>query len=183
MKKFKHIAVVIATTSFLTMPMFAHAGNSNDCENSGFHQHFKMDDGLGQGERKHDFKGPGRIPFKLLDLSDTQKQTLEASRSARAPAMKEAHEKLRAARQALDKAGDENADDATLNKLADDLANIIAQQEVSRIKIHREFLNILTPEQQEKLAAFEAEHKGQARWKHREKDRQKNTSSTNATKS
>ncbi len=178
MKKFKQITAAIAATGILIVAVVAHADEPKDDEGPGFHEHFRVDDGVGDPGWKHGPRDHGRIPFQILDLTDAQKQTLEASRAAREPAMKEAHKKLRAAREALDTAGDQNADDATLNKLSGELANILAQQEVTRIKIHREFLNILTPEQKEKLAAFEAEHSGPPRWR----DRQKNTSSKAATK-
>jgi Spy/CpxP family protein refolding chaperone len=182
MKNFKQITALIAATSILTLATIAHAGEPEEDGVPGFHQHFKTDDGLDGEGWKHGPRGlgareHGRLPFQLLDLTDAQKQTLEAARAAREPAMKEAHKKLRAARVALDNAGDQNADDATLNKLSADLASIIAQQEVTRIKIHRDFLNILTPEQKEKLAAFEAEHK-RPRWQ----DRQKTSSSKATTK-
>jgi Spy/CpxP family protein refolding chaperone len=179
MKKFKQLAIVIAVTSIVSFPAFAHEDKSNECEEVGFRQHFKTDDDSIGDHRKHDSRSPGRAPFKLLDLTDAQKQILQDARTARKPAMREAHEKLRTAREALDKAGDQNADDATLNKLSQDLANIIAQQEVTRIKAHREFLNILTPEQKEKLTTFEAEHKGPAQWR----DRQRKSSSNSAPKS
>jgi Spy/CpxP family protein refolding chaperone len=203
MKKFKQMAAAVVVSSILGGAMVAFADETKEPE-PGFHHHFKSEDNLGDSHPKHGMREHGlrhgkHLPFHLLNLTESQKQTLEASRIARQPELKEIHEKLRAARQALKNAGDQNADDATLNKLAGDLATIIAQQEVARIKMHREFVNILTPEQQEKLTAFEAEHKGAARWKHREKDReenreknkerhkekdrQKSTSSTNSAKS
>ena len=189
MKKFKKIVSILAMSSIFTGATVAMADESKELDEPGFHHHSRTDDGIGDSHPKHELKGPGRKGHnlrehgRLLNLTDSQKQTLAAARAERRPAMKELHEKLREAREALDKAGDENADVATLNKLAGDLASAIAQQEVARIKIHREFLNILTPEQQEKLTAFEAEHKGPGRWNHREKDKQKNTSSKSATKS
>jgi len=181
MKKFKQIAAAIAATSIVGVAVLAHAGESKDSESPGFHQHFTTDDGIGDGHSKrghggngHGGRGPASFN-KVVNLTDAQKQTLKAARDARAPAMRESHENLRAAHEALKNAGDQNADDATLNKLAGELANIIAQQEVNRIKIHREFVSVLTPEQQQKLAAYEAEHKGPARWK----DRQKNATGKN----
>jgi Spy/CpxP family protein refolding chaperone len=136
MKNFKQITALIAATSILTLATIAHAGEPEEDGVPGFHQHFKTDDGLDGEGWKHGPRGlgareHGRLPFQLLDLTDAQKQTLEAARAAREPAMKEAHKKLRAARVALDNAGDQNADDATLNKLSADLASIIAQQEKS----------------------------------------------------
>jgi len=186
MKKFKKIVVAVAASSILSVAAFAIADESKELEEPGFHHHFKTDDGdvhPVHGQRGHGMREHGRLPLHLLNLTDSQKQTLETSRAERRPAMRETHEKLRAAREALAKAGDQNADDATLNRIASDLAAIIAQQEVARIKMHREFLNILTPEQKEKMAAFEAKHKGSTRWKDREKNRQKHTSSKSVTNS
>jgi Spy/CpxP family protein refolding chaperone len=191
MKKFKQIIALVAASSIFSGAAVALADESKELGEPGFHHHFKNDDGAdamkGHGRKEHGFREHGRLPLELLNLTDLQKQTLKTARAERRPAMKELHKKLRATREALDKAGDQNADDATLNRLASDLASIIAQQEVARIKIHREFLNVLTPEQQEKLAAFEADRKSSARWKNRERnednDKQKNTSSKSATKS
>ena len=188
MKTFKKILLVVATTSILGVATSTFAGESKEVEEPASHHHFKGDDGAGDahsthGPRDHGFREHGRLPVKLLNLSDSQKQILEASRAERRPAMKETHKNLRTAREALDKAGDQNADDATLNKLAADLASLMAQQEVNRIKARRDFLSILTSEQKQKLEAFEAEHKGPARWRDKVKDRQKNTSSTSTTKS
>ncbi len=191
MKKFKQIVSILAVSSILGVATTTLADESKELDEPSVHHNFKTDDGAralkGHGGREHRVRGHGRLPLELLNLTDSQKQTLEAARAERRPAMKQLHKKLREAREALDRAGDQNADDAALNKLAIELATIIAQQEVNRIKTHREFLNILTSEQQEKLAAFEAEHKGHTRWKDREKslekDKQKNTSSKSATKS
>lgn len=172
MKRFKKTLAVIAATSIVSVAIFAHAGE--DYEQTSRHHHFNGDKPDGHAF-KHRHRGHDRAPFEdVLNLTDAQKQTLEAARAAQEPARKDAREKLRAAHEALSNAGDQNADDATLNKLANDLASLIAQKEVERIKAHRAFLNVLTPEQKEKLEAFKTEHKSSAPWK----NKQKSTSST-----
>ena len=59
----------------------------------------------------------------------------------------------------MDKAAAANADDAMLNKLSVDLASLVVQKELARAKTRRDFINLLTPEQKQKLATFEAERK------------------------
>jgi len=94
-----------------------------------------------------------------LNLTDDQKKILDDARNAEQPARKELHEKLRAAHEALRNAGDSNADDATLTRLAKDVSDLNVQQELARIKMHRQFVSVLTPEQKQKLEAFKAEAK------------------------
>jgi Spy/CpxP family protein refolding chaperone len=82
------------------------------------------------------------------------------------------HENLRTAHDALDKAVTANADDALLNSLSTDLASLIVQKELARAKERRDFLNLLTPEQKQKLEAFNAERKNAPRWQNQQlKDR------------
>lgn len=129
-------------------------------------------DKYGQDDRHH-FAAPGddgasfmfRHKFRdgfpgesKLNLSEDQKKTLADIRTAEEPAQKELHQKLRSAHEDLRKAGNAGADDVTLNRLAKDFADLIAQQEVSRIKMHQKFLSILTPEQKKSLDALKAEH-------------------------
>jgi len=113
-------------------------------------------------------KHHGRVGAKL-DLTDAQKESLKASRAANEASMKDLHEKLHTAHDALEKAAAANADDAMLHKLSTDLASVIAQKELAKAKTRRDFLNLLTPEQKQKLAAFEAEHKDIPRWKEKQK--------------
>jgi len=180
MKMIKSLVAVIATVGIVSVAVIAHAADSKDDVKTERHHGPHADDD--QDDVKHSYKERRRPPFDdILNLTAEQKKTLEAARAAQEPSFKESREKLRAAHEALDKAGNENGDDAILTKLSNDLASIIAQQEVTRIKLHRQFLAILTPEQQQKLAAFEAEHKGprpgpgQGRWK----DKQKTDTKTN----
>ena len=89
---------------------------------------------------------------KELELTETQQKTLKDAREKQAPAQRELHEKIRAARDALDKAGEANASDAELNKLASNLSTLMAQAEVSRIKAHQQLNSVLTAEQKQKLS-------------------------------
>lgn len=167
MKRFKKTVAAIAVTTMVSVAIFAHAGESRDYDHN-HHQRFTDDADSESGHFKHRHKGPG--PFaESLDLTDAQKQTLEASRAAHEPARKEARQKLRAAHEALNNAVEQNADDATITQLANDLAALIAQQEVARVKAHKEFLSVLTPEQKEKLKVVKAEHKEPARWKSKQR--------------
>ena len=149
MKSLKYFLATIAAASVLTLTTVVHADESSSARpHHDFHE---------QG----DHEGGEHHPHfdKILDLTDAQKKTLKDARTAQEPAQHELHEKLHTAREALEKAGDTNADDATLNKLSTDYAALVTQEEVARIKSHRQLISILTPEQKQKLAAWEAEHK------------------------
>lgn len=164
----KTMVGLIAAAGLVGVTTFAHAADKKDCEPSEHHQHSDaMDDdgGMSFGHMQHRMGGGHASFTRILDLTEAQKKTLESSRAAQEASMHELHEKLRTAHEALDKADDSNADDATLNKLSGNLASLIAQQEVARIKAHRQLVSILTPEQKQKLTEFEAEHKKDLRWK------------------
>lgn len=75
-----------------------------------------------------------------LDLTDAQKESLKAARTANEASMKDLHEKLRAAHDTLDKAVSANTDDAMLNKLSTDLAAVIAQKFSEKLKRAETFL-------------------------------------------
>jgi Spy/CpxP family protein refolding chaperone len=165
-KTTKKCVAMIAAASLVSFAVFAEAADAEKTTDAAPHHkhHGDMDGkrgdpmkpGMGKG---HHFWGA------KLDLTDAQKESLKAARVANEASMKDLHEKLRAAHDALDKAVTANADDAMLNKLSTDLASVIAQKELAKAKARRDFLNLLTPEQKQKLAAFEAEHKNAPHWK------------------
>ena len=163
MKPYKRIIVVLSAVGLMGLGVAAYSDDQKNCDKSEHHQR----DGK-RGERGENGDDPrfgpqafGQARFgKLLELTDTQKKTLQDARTAQQPAQRELHEKIRAAHEALDKAGDANASDVDLNKLALDLATLEAQADVSRIKARQQFVSILTPEQKQKLTQWESEHQG-----------------------
>lgn len=166
MKHLKPILAALASTAIISLAVVAHADESTGCDQDA-HPHHQRGDA--DGDIKHSYTERRGPPFdKILDLTDAQKKTLETAHVEQQANQKAFHEKLRSAHEALDKAGDTNADDATLNKLSNDLASLIAQQEVTRVKERRQFISLLTSEQKQKLDAFEAEHKGPPQWKHQD---------------
>jgi Spy/CpxP family protein refolding chaperone len=178
MKIIKNLVAVIATAGAVSMAVLAHAAETKDCDDSA-HQHHRGPGPGGDGDFKPDFKDGKRTPFdEILSLTDVQKKTLETARATQETSMKDSREKMRAARDALDQARDANVDDATLAKLANNFASLIAQEEISRIKMHRQLVSILTPEQQKKLSAFEADHKGFGPGPGRWKDKQQSDAKT-----
>lgn len=167
-KTTKKCIAMIAAASLVSFAVFAEAADAEKTTDAAPHHkhHGDMDGkrgdhmkpGMGKG---HHFWGA------KLDLTDAQKESLKAARAANEASMKDLHEKLRAAHDALDKAVTANTDDAMLNKLSTDLASVIVQKELAKAKARRDFLNLLTPEQKQKLAAFEAEHKNAPHWKNK----------------
>ena len=161
----KKCVAVIAAASLVSFAVFANAADADKKTTDAVphHKHHGDMDGKHGGHMSHG-KHHGRVGAKL-DLTDAQKETMKAARAANETSMKTLHENLRTAHDALDKAAAANTDDAMLNKLSTDLASLIAQKELAQVKARRDFLNLLTPEQKQKLAAFEAEHKDAPRWK------------------
>lgn len=152
--------VWLATTvvaSLVSLTAVASPASDNNYSADRPHHSMAGPDGEGAPFLRPWFKG-GFPEEKKLNLSDDQKKKLADMRTAEEPAQKELHQKLQTAHEALRKAGDANADDVTLNRLAKDFSDLIAQQEVWRIKQHQQFLAILTAEQQQKLEVLRSEH-------------------------
>lgn len=154
MNKIRYFCAIVVATGTLSLAAFAENNTEKNCDDNGHHERHRGD---------HVADGPGSMdhpPFaRILDLTDAQKQTLAADRKAQEPAMRALHEKLRAAHEALEQAAEANASDAELNKLAANSAGLIAQQEVSHVKMEQKMRALLTPEQKQKWADWEAEHK------------------------
>ena len=172
----KKCVAVIAAASLVSFAVFTEAAEAETkiTDAVPHHKHHGDMDGKRGGPMRH-----GKHPMgAILDLTDAQKETMKAARAANESSMIALHENLRAAHDALDKAITANADDAMLSKLSTDLASLIAQKELAQAKGRRDFLNLLTPEQKQKLAVFEAEHKDAPRWKHKTELKDKSESKT-----
>lgn len=170
----------IAAASLMNFAVFAHAADTpaQTTDAAPHHKHHGDMNGK-RGDHMKPGMDKGRSFWGAkLDLTDAQKESLKAARTANEASMKELHEKLRTAHDALDKAITANADDAMLNKLSTDLASLIAQKELAQAKGRRDFLNLLTPEQKQKLAVFEAERKDAPHWQHKQEPKAKPESKT-----
>lgn len=168
----KKCVAAIAAVSLVSCALFAEAADTDANATDALAQHKYHGDyeakrgphskaDCGHGKADGDY---GR-PFwgAKLNLTDAQKESLKAARAAAQTSTQDLHEKLRAAHAALDKAISVNADDAMLNKLATDLASVVAQKELAHAKARRDFINVLTPEQKQKLEAFIADAKNAPR--------------------
>lgn len=189
MKKFNVLLVAAATASLISLAAFAEVTDAKKCAPSEHRQHVRNIDG-DDAPLKFKHKQRHFLPFAELNLTDEQKKTLTAARAEQEPSTRELHEKLSAAREALFEAGNNNADDALLNQLSNNLAGLVAQQELAHIKMHKQLLAILTPEQKQKLDALKAEHKDAPHrehktkegWKDKKSDSSKSSSSKSAAK-
>ncbi len=148
----KKCVAVIAAASLVGVAAFAQAADADKQTTNAapHHKHHGDMDGKRGGPMNH---GKDHMGAKL-DLTDAQKESLKAARAANEASMKALHENLRAAHDALDKAVTANADDAMLEKLSTDMASFIAQKELAKAKARRDFMNLLTPEQKQKLATL-----------------------------
>jgi Spy/CpxP family protein refolding chaperone len=172
MKNSNFVLAAIVAGSLISFTAIAQPASGENCQPGEHHHRFKGPDGEGGDFKfRQDFKD--RFPAeKKLNLTDDQKKILADARNAEEPARKELHQKLRAAHEALRNAGDSNADDATLTRLAKDVSDLVAQQELARIKMHRQFVSVLTPEQKQKLDAFKAEFKNVPHKREHRKEKQ-----------
>ncbi|RYZ99321.1 MAG: hypothetical protein EOO68_12545 [Moraxellaceae bacterium] len=147
------VAVSIMSLCLGSVGVYAGSESGKKCDGSPHHRGAMKHDGgareWSRGEHPH--------YARLLDLTDVQRQTLKDFRASQEPAQQALHEKIQTARDALVKAGESNASDDTLNKLALNVATLHAQKEVSRIKARQQLVSVLTPEQKEKLTQWEAE--------------------------
>lgn len=156
MKKPNVWLAAIVAASLVSLTAGASPASDEKCSSDHPHHPMAGPDGEGAPFFRQGFNG---FPEEgKLNLSDDQKKKLADMRTAEEPAQKELHQKLRTAHEALRQAGDTNADDVTLNRLAKDFSDLLAQQEVSRIKMHQQFLAILTLDQKQKLDALRSEH-------------------------
>jgi hypothetical protein len=137
------------------------AAGKPDCENGGRHGRADHGDRHGRDEDRADFdKAPfARAPFeKILDLTDAQQKTLEAAREKAQASAGDLRQKMIAAQEAVFKAAESNASDEELTKLLATSASLRTQLELGHIKMHRQLVAILTPEQKQKLTEWETQH-------------------------
>lgn len=167
MKNFKFWLAAIVAVSLVSLTAGAQTASVKKCEPDEHHQHFDgKEGGKGFGPMGHrPFENIHFLEAAGISLTDSQKKMLADAHMAQEPAMRDLHTKIRAAHEALDNADDTNADDAMLTTLSNNVAALMAQQDVARIKMHRQLLSRLTPEQAQKLADFKAEHKNEPHWR------------------
>lgn len=109
--------------------------------------------GRGESDRRGGRGGPGAI-LRELDLSEQQHEQM---RSLRDGSSRETMERLMQRRKALNDAVDNGADEGTLRQLAYDSGEAEGDAAVERARIHRQMMEILTPEQREQYQALKKE--------------------------
>lgn len=110
-----------------------------------------------EGDWRHGQSGK-RIE-KMLDLTDTQKETLKTQRVTNKSERQALREKITAAHEALSTAVEAGANDAELAALAENLGKLHAQQALAAAQAHKAFVAVLTDEQRKKLAELKAKRK------------------------
>jgi protein CpxP len=98
-----------------------------------------------------------------LALTQEQKQLLAEQRDLQKPELQQQRKALAETRRALHAAIENNADEAQLENIADELGFLIAQQTLAKARQQQFFLSVLTPEQKEKLTQLKQERKGKWR--------------------
>ena len=93
-----------------------------------------------------------------LNLTDDQKAQMKAVMQKEHPAMKALHEQQHQVDLQLRQYVEGNYDEAKVQALAGQKAQIQAQQTVAETRIHSQLYQLLTPEQQGQLKEMEAKH-------------------------
>ncbi len=164
----KNIKLFAASTLLLGSMVLAIPGFAGDKdERGGWKHHAGWDDGHGSKRLAH-----------LLDLTDTQKETLKAQREAQQGARDALRDKIGDARDALAIAVDAGANDAELAVLTETLGKLHAEQLLAGAKAHKAFIAVLTDEQKQKLT--ELKRKREARRSVRENEPQGSSGSNGA---
>lgn len=120
------------------------------------------------GEQGMQRQQAGERMAEALNLSDAQKQQIEAIRSEAKPGMKSLGDAMRANREALRKL---NPDDAKymseVERLAAEKGSLVQQMVIAHAKMRASIHQVLTPEQRVKaqeLAAKRGDRRGKNRW-------------------
>ena len=103
--------------------------------------------------------GPGGIAgLRGLDLTETQREQVKTALDSHKAEFEALGTRMRSARQALDAAVTADTfDEAAIRQKATDVALVEADGAVLRAKVHAEVWALLTPEQQQKSKALQAE--------------------------
>jgi protein CpxP len=101
--------------------------------------------------------GPG-FPLRQLDLTDAQREQVKAIFDSHKDEFAAIGERLKAARKAqLAAIETQPVDEPTIRAKSADLGAVEADAAVLRAKVHGAIFQVLTPEQQEKAKALQAE--------------------------
>lgn len=104
--------------------------------------------------------GMHRMGFlsQKLNLTDDQKAQMKAIMEKEHPAMKPLHAQERQIDQQLRQYVEGNYDEAKVQALAQQKAQIQAQLTIAETRIHNQMYQLLTPEQQSQLKEMRAKH-------------------------
>lgn len=106
----------------------------------------------GKSERRGGHHDGMRHMLRGLDLTEAQRDQIFELHHAAAPAMRDAHKAVRAARQKLrEYAREGNVEKAKLQEYAGELGQAIANMTVLRIEGRAAVMSVLTPEQMTKV--------------------------------
>jgi periplasmic protein CpxP/Spy len=105
--------------------------------------------------------GPGRFGMpglRAVDLTDAQKDQIKTISESHRDEMRQVGERLREAQRALDVATESGTvNEADIRSKSTALASAMADGAILRAKVNAEILNVLTPEQQQKLQEFRSQ--------------------------
>ena len=105
--------------------------------------------------------GPG---FRELDLTDDQKAQLKSIADSHRDEFRAAAEKVRAIRESMRSLVDaESINESAIRAKSAEIASAEADVMILNAKVRQESMQVLTPEQQQKLKDLRASHEGQMR--------------------
>ena len=107
-------------------------------------------------------QGAAGLPLRQLELTDAQREQVRGIVSARSAEVKAIHERLRAAHQAQHSAVTRvPVDENEVRARVTEAAVIEADLAVIRARMHEQIYQVLTPDQQQKAKALQAERQKQ----------------------
>lgn len=110
----------------------------------------------GHGHR-YGMRGPMMgFPFKQLDLTDAQRSQMKAVMHKERASMKPLMQQLHQMNQELKQYSEGTYEEAKVQALISQQAQILVQMKVQETRIHNELFQLLTPEQQTKMKEIEA---------------------------
>lgn len=165
MAKWQHFITAAATTAALSVSTFVFAGHDGITESDGEKKVCKHD----KKDRGDSEKRLKRLA-KKLDLSDEQQAQLKARMAESESSDSARRESMKKLRNELQQAATDNASKEDIHKLADQLADLIAEGAIARANKKKTMDDILTPEQQKEFDALMKKMRERGTKNHKKKD-------------
>ncbi len=161
MKSFR-FRLMIATLAVLLGSTLAKSQTAEDTPPAPPMHHHGMGMGMGMEDHLH-------FMAAKLNLTDDQKTQMKTVMQKERPTMKPLHQQMRQIDQQLRQYVEGNFDEAKVQALALQKAQIQAQMTVQETRIHNQLYQLLTDDQKSQLKKMEADHQARMQQRMNEK--------------